>query len=116
MNIKTVIGSLVIAVLLFFGLIFAIASSVAATGTRLTVALLLFIAAFAVAIVLYVTRPPKKIVQQIEVSGEMKAVPIKCPNCGGNVTADKIRIVENVPYATCPYCGHTFEVAEEPKW
>jgi uncharacterized membrane protein len=112
MSLKTVLGTIVIAILLFFGVIFALASAYEAT--RLIVAAMLFVVAFGVAY--YVTRKPKTIVQKLEVSGDMKAVALKCPNCAASVNANSIKIVSGVPYATCPYCGHTFEVTEEPKW
>jgi hypothetical protein len=111
-NLKTVIGAIAVSVLLFFGIIFALASVYA--PTRLLVAVLLF--ALSLVIVYYVTRKPKTIIQRLEVSGDMKAVDIKCPGCGASVDASRIRIVSGVPYATCAYCGRTFEVAEEPKW
>jgi transcription elongation factor Elf1 len=63
-----------------------------------------------------ISRKPKTVIQRLEVSGEMKAVAIKCPNCSASVDANRIKMVSGVPYATCNYCGHTFEVAEEPKW
>jgi DNA-directed RNA polymerase subunit RPC12/RpoP len=78
---------------------------------------MLFIIGIAVVVgIYYTTRKPKTIIQQLEVSGQMKAASIKCPNCGAAVDANLIKIVSGVPYATCPYCGTTFEVAEEPKW
>ena len=111
-NLKTVIGSLGIAVLFFFGIVFALASVYA--PTRLIVAALLFVVGFGIAY--YVTKKPKTIVQRLELSGQMKAVALKCPNCSASVNASEIKIVSGVPYATCPYCGQTFEIAEEPKW
>jgi DNA-directed RNA polymerase subunit RPC12/RpoP len=111
-NIKIIIGAIAVVVLFFFGIIFALASVYA--PTRLIVAALLFVVGFG--IVYYISRKPKTIVQKLEVSGEMKAVSLKCPNCGASVDAKQIKIVSGVPYATCPYCGHSFEVAEEPKW
>ena len=111
-KLKTVLGAIVVAVLFFFGIIFALASVYATT--RLIVAALLFIAGFGIAY--YITRQPKTIVQKVEFSGEMKAVALKCPNCSASVGADQIKIVSGVPYATCPHCGQTFEVTEEPKW
>jgi DNA-directed RNA polymerase subunit RPC12/RpoP len=111
-DIKTALGAVAIAILLFFGIIFALASAYA--STRLIVAALLFVVAFAIAY--YITRKPETIIQKLEVSGDMKAVAIKCPDCSASVDVKSIKIVDGVPYATCPYCGHTFEVAEEPKW
>ncbi len=114
MDFKIALGAVAVAVLLFFSIIFAISSSVDNTFTRLAVAVLLCVAAFGIAY--YVTRKPKTVIQKLEVSGEMKAVALKCPNCSASVDAGNITIMSGVPYATCPYCGHTFEVAEEPKW
>jgi uncharacterized membrane protein len=111
-KIITILGAIAVAVLFFFGIVFALASVYATT--RLIVSALLFIAGFGIAY--YITRQSKTIVQKVEFSGEMKAVALKCPNCSASVGADQIKIVSGVPYATCPYCGQTFEVTEEPKW
>lgn len=112
MNVKTAVGAIVIAVLFFFGIVFALASTYA--PTRLIVAAMLFVVGFGIAY--YITKKPKTIVQRLEVSGQMKAVALKCPNCSASVNTNEIKIVSGVPYATCPYCGQTFEITEEPKW
>jgi uncharacterized membrane protein len=111
-NLKTIFGAIAIAVLFFFGIIFALASVY--EPTRLIVSAILFIVGFGIAY--YITKKPTTIIQKLEVSGQMKAVPIRCPNCSASVDANQIKIVSGVPYATCPYCGQTFEVTEEPKW
>lgn len=117
MRLIAVLSAIVVAILFFFAVIFAMAASVAATTTRLTVSVMLFAVGFAIAAVTYyTTRKPKTVIQQLELSGQMKAAALKCPNCSGSVDANQIKIVLGVPYATCPYCGTTFEVAEEPKW
>jgi DNA-directed RNA polymerase subunit RPC12/RpoP len=117
-DLKTVLGAIAIAALFFFGIIFAWSAgagiSVELKATRLIIATMLFVVGFVVAY--YITKKPKTIIQRLELSGQMKAVALKCPNCSASVNADKIKIVSGVPYATCPYCGQTFEVAEEPKW
>jgi len=111
-NFKIVLGAIAIAVLFFFGIIFAFATNYWPTG--LIVSAMLFVVGFG--IIYFITRKPKTIVQKLEVSGQMKAAPLKCPNCSAPVDANQIKIVSGVPYATCPYCKHTFEVTEEPKW
>jgi uncharacterized membrane protein len=113
-KIVTVLGAIAVAVLFFFGVIFAIAASVQAPITRLSASLILF--AVGVAIAYYITRKPKTVIHQVELSGQMKAAPLKCPNCSASVDVNQIKIVSGVPYATCAYCGNTFEVTEEPKW
>ncbi len=117
MKIITVLGAVAVAILFFFAIIFALAASVQETATRLATSGLLFIIALAIIVgIYYTTRKPKTVIQQLEVSGQMKAASSKCPNCGASVDANQIKIVSGVPYATCPYCGTTFEVTEEPKW
>ncbi len=112
MNLKIVFGSILVAVLFFMGIIFAFASVYALS--RLVVAGLFFIVGFG--IIYYITRKPKVSIQKVEFSGQMKAVALKCPNCSASIRTEKIKIVSGVPYATCDYCGHVFEVVEEPKW
>ena len=115
-KILTILGAIAVAILFFFGVIFAIAASAepALTLTRLAISLILLAVGFAIAY--YITRKPKTVIHQLEISGQMKAAPIKCPNCSASIDANQIKIVSGVPYATCAYCGNTFEVTEEPKW
>jgi predicted Zn finger-like uncharacterized protein len=117
MRILPILGGIAAAIVFFFALIFALAASVQATSARLATSGILFIIGLAIIVgIYYTTRKPKTIIQQVEVSGQMKAAQIKCPNCGGSINADQIKIVSGVPYVKCPYCGTTFEVTEEPKW
>ena len=117
MKIITILGAIAVAVVFFFAVIFAFAASVQATLTRLvTSGILFFIGLVIIVGIYYTTRKPKTVIQRLEVSGQMKAVPIKCPNCSASIDTNRIKIVSGVPYVTCPYCGTTFEVAEEPKW
>ena len=117
MKIITILGAIAVAVLFFFAVIFALAASVQATLTRLVTSGILFVIGVAIIVGIYYTaRKPKTVIQRLEVSGQMKAVSIKCPNCSASIDANRIKIVSGVPYATCPYCGTTFEVTEEPKW
>jgi predicted Zn finger-like uncharacterized protein len=118
-NVKiiTILGAITIAVVFFFAIIFALAASVQATFTRLLTSGILFVIGVTIIVgIYYTTRKPKTVIQRLEVSGQMKAMPIKCPNCSASIDVNRIRVVSGVPYVTCPYCGTTFEVAEEPKW
>jgi predicted Zn finger-like uncharacterized protein len=118
----TILGAIGVAVLFFFAVIFALASSALGippqtAQTRLITSTFLFIIGIAVIIGIYfVTRKPKTVIQRLEVSGQMKGASITCPNCSASIDANQIKIVSGVPYVKCPYCGTTFEVTEEPKW
>jgi len=122
MRLITVLGAIASAVLLFFGFIFLWSAGSAALTSqqqvmRMVEGIISIIAGFVIVYVAYVfSRKPKTVIHQVELSGQMKAAALKCPNCSASVDANQIKIVSGVPYATCPYCGNTFEVAEEPKW
>lgn len=113
----TILGTIAVAVVFFFAVIFALAASVAATTTRLATSGILFIIGIAIIVgIYYTTRKPKTVIQRLEVSGQMGAAQIKCPNCSASIDVNQIKMVSGVPYVKCPYCGTTFEVTEEPKW
>jgi predicted Zn finger-like uncharacterized protein len=117
-----ILGGVAAAVVFFFAVIFALASSysgltVAAAQSRFATSGILFVIGLAIILgIYYTTCKPKTVIQRLEVSGKMAAAQIKCPNCGGSINVDQIRMVSGVPYVKCPYCGTTFEVTEEPKW
>ncbi len=117
-----ILGAIAVAIIFFFAIIFALASSyqgipTQTAQTRLVSSVLLFIIGIAVIVGIYfLTRKPKTVIQRLEVSGQMKGAAIKCPNCSASINANEIKIVSGVPYVKCPYCGTTFEVTEEPKW
>lgn len=40
----------------------------------------------------------------------------KCQSCGGVLSPDNIEMVAGAPVVSCPYCGTTYQLTEEPKW
>ena len=119
MRILPILGGIAAAVVFFFAIIFALAASYSpeVTTSRLLTSGILFIVGLTIVVgVYYTNRKAQTVIQRLEVSGQMKAATIKCPNCGGSINANEIKITGGVPYVKCPYCGTTFEVTEEPKW
>lgn len=41
---------------------------------------------------------------------------LKCKQCGGALTTENVKMVAGAPVVTCPYCGTTYQLTEEPKW
>jgi predicted Zn finger-like uncharacterized protein len=119
MRILPILGGIAAAIVFFFSIIFALAASYSpeVTTSRLLTSGILFIVGLTIVVgVYYTNRKAQTVIQRLEVSGQMKAATIKCPNCGGSINANEIKITGGVPYVKCPYCGTTFEVTEEPKW
>jgi hypothetical protein len=55
-------------------------------------------------------------VLKLDLPGQTKIEAMKCKNCGGSLTADNIKMVAGAPVVTCPFCGTTYQLTEEPKW
>jgi len=111
--IKALIGYGVSAVLLFFAVLFALASVYA--PMRIVVSVIFFFAGF---FLLYIVwkRQPTKVVQKVEVPGKIEVHEIKCPNCSASLDIRRIQVINGIPTIKCPYCGHISEITEEPKW
>jgi hypothetical protein len=41
---------------------------------------------------------------------------LQCENCGGPLSPDDISMVAGAPVVTCPFCGSTYQITENPKW
>ncbi len=63
-----------------------------------------------------VPEAPQQIVQKIDLSGQVSMEKFKCKNCGADLDKESIAVKEGAILVTCPYCGSTYQVVEEPKW
>ena len=53
---------------------------------------------------------------KVDLPGNVNMDMIKCRSCGGTLKPEDIKMVAGAPVATCPYCGTTYQLTEEPKW
>ena len=58
----------------------------------------------------------RNVTYNIDLGGETKAQKLVCQKCGGPLGKDDITLVAGVPTVTCPYCGVSYQITEEPKW
>lgn len=109
-----IVAYIISAVLIFLGLIFMIASNDLGIGDFF-IGLIFVI----IAILLIFTARPKRtleVKQTLTVTGPVKVVEVKCPNCGAIVDPTKTEVVDGKPYVVCDHCGNKFELTEEPTW
>jgi phage FluMu protein Com len=52
----------------------------------------------------------------IDLPGEVGMDTIKCTSCGGVLSEKDVKLVAGAPVVTCPWCGTTYQLTEEPKW
>ncbi|RPJ52338.1 MAG: hypothetical protein EHM21_00445 [Chloroflexi bacterium] len=59
---------------------------------------------------------PENVTYQVDLSGDVNLETMKCKSCGGTLTSENIKMVAGAPVVTCPFCGTTYQLTEEPKW
>jgi DNA-directed RNA polymerase subunit RPC12/RpoP len=103
----------VAAVFGFLGLVFIV--SVNLGYTYFFVGLVLLIIA---GLILFASRErkPVEIKQTVAVTGPVTVREVRCPNCNASVDPAKAEVINGKPFVTCSYCGHKFELTEEPTW
>ncbi|RMF48142.1 MAG: hypothetical protein D6755_04265 [Anaerolineae bacterium] len=52
----------------------------------------------------------------LDLPGEINLQTLQCRNCGGTLSPEHITMVAGAPVVTCPYCGTSYQLNEEPKW
>jgi len=53
---------------------------------------------------------------KIDLSGDVNLDTLSCRSCGGQLSADNITMVAGAPVVSCPFCGTSYQLTEEPKW
>lgn len=108
------------AILLFFGVLFIMATF-SAQGQIGWLLVGVILVGIAFVLIFFASRKPKvatpeNVTYKVDLSGDVKLENMKCKNCGGTLSSENIKMVAGAPVVTCPYCGSTYQLAEEPKW
>jgi len=53
---------------------------------------------------------------KVELPGKVGLDSLKCQSCGGALTMDNVKLINNAPVVSCPYCKSTYQLTEDPKW
>lgn len=123
MSTGKIIGYIVAAILLLFGVLWllsAFSSETSSPAGRLVVGGLLVLIGIGliVAIRLREPKPEQQITirQEIDLSGDVQMEELSCRNCGAKLDSKAVKVVEGAVMVSCPYCGAAYQIVEEPKW
>ena len=123
MSTGKIIGYVLAGILLFFGVLWLLSAFSAETlnpGGRLLVGGLLVLIGLGiiVAVRLREPKPEQKVTihQEIDIGGDVDMETLKCRNCGAQLDKSAISVAEGAVIVSCPYCGTTYQIVEEPKW
>ena len=63
-------------------------------------------------------KPEQKVTiqQQVELTGDVDLTAMSCQKCGATLSKDAISVREGAIFVSCPFCGATYQIVEEPKW
>ncbi len=118
-----IIGYIVAGILLFFGVLWLLSAFSAETTSpagRLVVGGLLVVIGLGLIFLVRMREPKPKqeitIHQQLDIGGDVDMEALKCESCGAQLDKSAISIVEGAAIVSCPYCGATYQIVEEPKW
>lgn len=118
-----IIGYVVAAILILFGVLY-LWSIPAAGSSQVVSRLIVGVISLAVGVVIiWVVRtrgpaPIQQITQQVdlEMPGEISVEQLKCQSCGAELSKDHVSLAQGAVIISCPYCGSTYQITEEPKW
>lgn len=122
MSTGKIIGYIVAGILVFFGILFIWAAfgSTGNPGGRLVVGGLSVLIGLGIIVAVRLREPKPKqevtIRQQIDLTGDVEMETLKCRNCGSQLDKNAINTAQGAIVVSCPYCGTTYQLTEEPKW
>ena len=123
MSTGKIIGYIVAAIILFFGVIWllsAFSAETASPGGRLLVGGILVVAGLGIIAVIRLREPKPKqevvVTQHIDIGGDVDMEALKCESCGAQLDKSAIGMAEGAVMVSCPYCDATYQIVEEPKW
>jgi len=120
MNAGKLFASIGAAIFLIFGFLFLLATF-GAQGQLYMFIIGVILIAIAFGVIWFASRRPKvqpdvNVTYKVDLSGDVNLETMKCKSCGGTLTSENVKMVAGAPVVTCPYCGTTYQLTEEPKW
>ncbi len=123
MSAGKIIGYVVSGLFLFFGVLWLLSAFSAQTlnpGGRLVVGAILVIIGLGLIVIIKLREPKPaqevRITQEIELSGDIEMEKLVCKQCGAQLDKKSITLAEGAIIISCPYCGVSYQMVEEPKW
>ena len=123
MSAGKIVGYVISGILIFLGVIWLLSAFIEETFdpiSRLVVGVILVGIGLAiiVAVKMREPKPEQKVVveQKIDFSGDIELEKLQCKNCGAELDKKSITLAQGAVVVSCPYCGTSYQMVEEPKW
>ncbi len=123
MSAGKIVGYVISGILIFFGVIWLVSAFTEETFdpiSRLVVGVILVGIGLAIIVIMKMRepKPEQKVVveQKIDFSGDIELEKLQCKNCGAELDKKSITLAQGAVIVSCPYCGTSYQMVEEPKW
>lgn len=123
MSAGKIVGYIISGILILFGVIWLWSAFAPDTGSsvgRLVVGVILVGIGMAIIVIMKMRepKPEQKVVveQKIDFSGDIEMEKLQCKNCGAELDKKSITLAQGAVIVSCPYCGTSYQMIEEPKW
>jgi DNA-directed RNA polymerase subunit RPC12/RpoP len=118
-----IVGYVVAGILILFGVLYLWSIPAAPSG-EVVYRLIVGVISVGIAVVIIWVmrtrgpRPIQQVVQQVDLDmpGDINLEKLKCKSCGAELSKDNVTLVQGAAVISCPYCGSTYQITEEPKW
>jgi hypothetical protein len=122
MNAVKIIAYIAAAILIFFGVLF-IWGAFSPQGSTGWIPIGLISVGIGFVLIWFASRRKpaaeqvdSSVTLNIDLPGNVDLDAFKCESCGGALTTDNIKMVAGAPVVSCPFCGTTYQLTEDPKW
>jgi hypothetical protein len=124
MSAGKIVGYVISGILILFGVLFLLSAFAPDTGVnpvgQLVVGVILVGIGLAIIVIMKMRepKPEQKVVveQKIDFSGDIELEKLQCQNCGAELDKKSITLAQGAVIVSCPYCGTSYQMVEEPKW
>ncbi|MDH4136401.1 MAG: hypothetical protein OEW09_06755 [Anaerolineae bacterium] len=124
MSAGKIVGYVISGILILFGVLFLLSAFASDTGVNPVERLVRGVILVGIGLVIIFAikmrepKPEQKVVveQKIDFSGDIELEKLQCQNCGAELDKKSITLAQGAVIVSCPYCGTSYQMVEEPKW
>jgi len=123
MSAGRIIGYVAAAIAIIFGVLYILAAFEPERGQTSWIFVGLILVAIGFGLIWFASRRKpataaggEGVTLNIELPGNVSMDSLRCQNCGGALSPENVKMIAGAPVVTCPYCGTTYQLTEEPKW
>ena len=124
MSAGKIVGYVISGILILFGVLFLLSAFASDTGVNPVERLVRGVILVGIGLVIIFAikmrepKPEQKVVveQKIDFSGDIELEKLQCKNCGAELDKKSITLAQGAVVVSCPYCGTSYQMVEEPKW